>query len=64
MAHELLYLPYQSHETLSIIVMGIGVSAVAVLGLRLYVHWRDRHARKARAMAQSARKAGRKRRRR
>jgi hypothetical protein len=63
MSHELLNLKYQSHDTLSIILMGIGVSAVAVIGLRLYLYWRDRHARRARAMAPPARKAGRKRRR-
>jgi len=62
-AHELLYLPHQSHQTLSIILMGIGVSAAAVIGLRLYLHWRERHSRRAKAMVPSTRKAGRKRRR-
>jgi len=60
MTHELLNLQYQSHGTLSIILMGIGVSAVAVIGLRTYVHWRDRHRRRAEAVALSARKAVRK----
>ncbi|MCW5660048.1 MAG: hypothetical protein KIT60_20290 [Burkholderiaceae bacterium] len=63
MSHELLNLKYQSHETLSVILMGFGMSAVAVIGLRLYLYWRDRRGRKAKTPVAPARKTGRKRRR-
>lgn len=63
MAHELLYLQYQSHETLSIILIGGGLSAGLVLVFGLYMHWRGRRARKAARLAREERKAARKRRR-
>lgn len=63
MTHELLYLPYESHETLSIILIGSGLSAAMVLAFGLYMHWRGRHARKAARLAREERKAARKRRR-
>lgn len=64
MAHELLYVQYQSRETLSIILIGAVVSAVVTTGFALYFYWRGRHERRAARLARSARKAARKRRKR
>ncbi len=57
MAHQLLYLKDQSHDTLSIIPAGGGLSA-------LVMHWRGRHARAVARLAREQRKAARMRRRR
>ncbi len=64
MAHELLYLPYQSHETLSIMLIGGGVSFAVVIAFALYVRWRGRHARADERRVREDRNAARKRRRR
>ncbi len=64
MAHQLLYLKDQSHDTLSIILVGAGLSALVVIGFALVMHWRGRHARALARLAREQRKAARKRRRR
>lgn len=64
MAHELLEVQYQSRDTLSIILIGAGVSAVVATGFVLYFYWCGRHERRAARLARAARKAARKRRKR
>ena len=44
MAHQLLHLKHQSHDTLSITLVGGGLSALVVIGYVLVMHWRGRHA--------------------
>lgn len=47
MTHEIFYLQQQSHETLTLILVGGGVSSAFVVAFALYLHWKGRHARKA-----------------
>ncbi len=64
MTHELSYLEQQSYETLTIILVGGGVSSAIVLAFDLSLRWKGRHARKAARLAREERKAeGRRRRR-
>ena len=64
MTHEILYLQQRSHEALTFILVGGGVSSAIVLAFALYLHWKGRHARKAARLAREERKAERRRRRR
>lgn len=64
MTHEIFYLQQQSHETLTLILVGGGVSSAIVVAFPLYLHWKSRHARKAARLAREERKAERRRRRR
>ena len=64
MTHEIFYLQQQSHETLTLILVGGGVSSAIVVAFALYLHWKGRHARKAARLAREERKAARRRRRR
>lgn len=63
MTHEIFYLQQQSHATLTLILVGGGVSSVIVVAFALYLHWKGRHARKAVRLAREERKAERRRRR-
>ncbi len=40
MTHEIFYLQQQSHETLTLILVGGCVSSAIVLAFALYLHWR------------------------
>lgn len=64
MAHELRYLQNQPPETLSIILIGGGVSFAVVVAFALYVRWRGRHVRADERRVREDRKSARKRRRR
>ena len=64
MTHEIFYLQQQSHETLTFILVGGGVSSAIVLAFALYLQWKGRHARRAARVAREERKAERRRRRR
>ena len=63
MPREIFYLQQQSHETLTLILVGGGVSGAIVVAFALYQHWKGRHARGAARLAREARKAERRRRR-
>ncbi len=64
MTHEFFYLQRQSHETLTLILVGGGVSSAIVVAFALYLNWKGRHARKAARLAREGRKAEKRRRRR
>ena len=64
MTHETTYLQQQSHKTLSIILVGGGVSSAIALAFAPCLYWKGRRARKAAGLARVERKAVRSRRRR
>ncbi len=64
MTHELLYLKDQSRDTLSLVLIGSGLSTMLVIGFALFIYWQGRHARAASRLARERLKAARKRRRR
>lgn len=64
MSHEIFLVQQQSHATLTIMLIGGGLSMAVVGACALYWHWKGRHARKAARSAQQQREADRKRRKR